>query len=135
MSYVLGNAKIPGTYLNFLGLDLLGTWRPDEATVWPTRQAAEDRRNWVTNIHTDVVVVQVCETCQMPMDAGTPGCEAHWIKYNNGIILGVVSHDGKARCSNCHVKPGEPHHSICALEKCPNCGGLIISCDCGKIQP
>ncbi len=130
MSYVLGNAKSPGYYLNFVGLDVIGTWRRGEATAWPDRLVAEARRNWAADSHTDVIVVQVCETCHLPMDAGTSGCEAHWLKYDDDVTLSVVSHDGETRCSNCYVKPGEPHHPICALEKCPSCGGLVISCDC-----
>ncbi len=130
MSYVLGNAKTPGYYLNFPGTYLIGTWRRDEATVWPDRQAASSRRKWAINVHTDVIVVKVCESCQRPMDAGTPGCTVRHIDYDGGISLDAILHDGEMRCSSCQCKRGRPHHPGCDLAKCPNCGGLLISCDC-----
>lgn len=33
-------------------------------------------------------------------------------------------------CHDCHVKTGQLHIPGCDMEKCPRCGGQIITCDC-----
>lgn len=35
-----------------------------------------------------------------------------------------------ARCHDCGVAPGGIHHLGCDCERCPNCRGQLISCDC-----
>jgi hypothetical protein len=34
------------------------------------------------------------------------------------------------RCSDCNVVVGGIHHPGCCSERCPKCGGQLISCGC-----
>ena len=34
------------------------------------------------------------------------------------------------RCPDCNIKHGNYHHPGCTKEKCPRCGGQLISCGC-----
>ena len=34
------------------------------------------------------------------------------------------------RCHDCAIQHGGVHHAGCDVERCPKCGGQLISCDC-----
>ena len=42
---------------------------------------------------------------------------------------------GNGRCVDCNVAVGGFHHPGCDQEKCPRCGGQLISCDCLPAEP
>ena len=34
------------------------------------------------------------------------------------------------KCGDCWKKTGEYHADNCDIERCPKCGGQLLSCDC-----
>jgi len=36
------------------------------------------------------------------------------------------------KCHDCNVEEGELHKPNCDVERCPKCGGQLISCDCSN---
>lgn len=39
-------------------------------------------------------------------------------------------HEPDGRCHDCGIKHGGWHHPGCDVERCPRCGGQIITCGC-----
>ena len=43
--------------------------------------------------------------------------------------------DEENTCGDCGCHLGEQHLPNCDIERCPRCGGQMLSCDCGAIYP
>jgi hypothetical protein len=63
-------------------------------------------------------------------------CRQEMLKSNGCTIkklmpldpVARIPHDGDRKCHDCGAAPGKFHHFGCDMEKCPTCGGQIISC-------
>lgn len=78
----------------------------------------------------------VCEVCNREM-LEAAGCVGLPIELADGtklppIPFGATEGDGIAgdTCGDCGAHWGGFHHPGCDLERCPKCGGQLISCPC-----
>jgi len=53
-------------------------------------------------------------------------------EYIEHILQALTDHfdEGNGRCHDCNIKHGGFHHLNCDVERCPKCGGQLISCGC-----
>ena len=68
--------------------------------------------------------------------------QAHPAIYRNGVELPRVRFGDEQRdwgatrgpCHDCAAIKGEFHGPGCDVERCPACGGQLISCDCNSFD-
>lgn len=89
------------------------------------------------NIHMirkEVNMGAICTDCKQDMSTAD-GCTWPLISKDGGKtwvgrrLDGFTRFDGE-RCHDCAALHGHVHHYGCDTERCPFCGGQLISCDC-----
>jgi hypothetical protein len=77
-----------------------------------------------------------CKYCKQEMQTAQ-GCTYPYIKIEGKIYKrNTVYYDNGGRCHDCGIYNHYQniHHYGCDIERCPKCGGQLISCDCKKKQ-
>jgi len=75
-----------------------------------------------------------CEYCNREMKTAE-SCTYGFVKIDGVVYKRDTSYvDDNERCHDCGIvnKEGNFHHFGCDIERCPKCGGQLISCDCDK---
>jgi hypothetical protein len=81
--------------------------------------------------------VAKCDWCEKEMtDKTVRTCEANSIVgFPDGKSLPAIPYNpdyggADQRCHDCNIARGGCHHPGCDMERCPKCGGQLISCGC-----
>lgn len=79
----------------------------------------------------------ICKVCEKDMaDVTVETCTGNdWIDYPDGKRMESSDYhfnEPSGRCHDCNIAPGGKHHPGCDVERCPRCGGQMISCGCLK---
>ncbi len=72
-----------------------------------------------------------CNDCEKEMKTAD-SCTHTKIRYNGRWLDRSRKHfnERDGRCHDCGIKHDGIHHFGCDVERCPVCGGQLISCAC-----
>ena len=70
----------------------------------------------------------ICVECEQEMGRGV-GCTSATVELGGNAVDRLPYREGRP-CHDCAVTYGQFHHLGCDWERCPQCGGQLISCNC-----
>ena len=79
-----------------------------------------------------------CKTCRQNKSVESAvSCSGEFVVFPDGTALPPIPFGGEtttSRCHDCNVLSEGYHHPGCDNERCPKCGGQLISCGCQCVE-